>query len=392
MQQWTFTIERELMKNTALRLSYIGNHGSNLEQRLAWNSAESALNYENQTGLQVQPGANGTDLRRPNVNWNGTVESHVGYSNSNSVQAQVERRFSSGLSFQWSYTYDHILTTTDSGGFSDGSDGALVPLNSTIFGDPNLTLSQRLKLVYANSGQVPPQMIKWNGIYELPFGKGKHFGNNVSGALNEIVGGWQVAFIGSWQSGSWMGVNTSTAGLPSNSEYLFGNPTLNSNQQLTMNIFGLSQQLWFKGDFDPTQATNVNLSQLEQLVPVNRGQRVLHPLGSDFSNLVPVKLANGQTVLTSYTDNFTWNPGYFFLSPSAWNEDLSLFKYFEIKERLKLRVTADFFNALNHPEFYLPGSLASGGPNNLNTNTGLLNLSKQVNSPRIIQFTARLEF
>ena len=140
MQQWTFTIERELMKNTALRLSYIGNHGSNLEQRLAWNSAESALNYENQTGLQVKPGGTGADLRRPNLNWNGTVESHVGYSNSNSVQAQVERRFSSGLSFQWSYTYDHILTTTDAGGFSDGSDGALVPRDSNILRQSELDL------------------------------------------------------------------------------------------------------------------------------------------------------------------------------------------------------------------------------------------------------------
>lgn len=392
MQQWTFTIERELMKNTSLRLSYIGNHGSNLEQRLAWNSAESALNYENQTGLQVQPGTNGRDLRRPNPNWNGTVESHVGYSNSNSVQAQVERRFSSGLSFQWSYTYDHILTTTDAGGFSDGSDGALVPENSTILGNPNLTLAQRLKLVYANSGQVPPQMIKWNGIYELPFGKGKHFASRVSGPLNQIVGGWQVAFIGTWQSGSWMGVNTSSSGLPANSEYLFGNPVLNSNQQLDLNIFGHNQQLWFKGDFDPTQATSVSLSQLEQLVPVDRSQRALHPVGSNFSNLVLVKLANGQIVETSVTDNFTWNPGYFFLSPGAWNQDLSLFKYFEIKERLRLRFTSDFFNVFNHPVFYLPGSLNSNGTSNLNTNTGLLNLSKQVNDPRIIQFSLRLEF
>src|SRR6202035_3343226 len=104
MQQWTFTIERELAKNMPLRLSYIGTHGSNLEQRLAWNAAESAYNYEVRTGTQVLPGAAGADARRPNPNWNGTVESHVGYSNSHSIQAQIERRFSGGLSFQWSYT------------------------------------------------------------------------------------------------------------------------------------------------------------------------------------------------------------------------------------------------------------------------------------------------
>ena len=183
MQQWTFTIERELMKNTALRLSYIGTHGSNLEQRLAWNSAEAALNYETRTGLAIQPGGAGTDLRRLNPNWNGTFESHVGYSNSNSFQAEIQRRFSGGLAFQLFYTYNHTLTTSDESGFGDGSGGALVPENSTINGNPSLTLSQRLRLVYANSALVPPQRITWNGIYELPFGKGKKFAANASKPL-----------------------------------------------------------------------------------------------------------------------------------------------------------------------------------------------------------------
>src|SRR5258708_5613659 len=90
-QQWTLTLERQLMKDTSLRLSYIGNHGSNLEQRLGWNSSEAQWNYQSQTGLAADPNA---DLRRPNPEWNGTVESHVGYSNSQSFQAEINRRFS----------------------------------------------------------------------------------------------------------------------------------------------------------------------------------------------------------------------------------------------------------------------------------------------------------
>ena len=35
--EFNVTFEREVMKETALRLSYIGNHGSNLEQRWRWN-------------------------------------------------------------------------------------------------------------------------------------------------------------------------------------------------------------------------------------------------------------------------------------------------------------------------------------------------------------------
>lgn len=30
--EWHFTIEREVMKETSIRLSYVGNHGANLER------------------------------------------------------------------------------------------------------------------------------------------------------------------------------------------------------------------------------------------------------------------------------------------------------------------------------------------------------------------------
>jgi len=148
-----------------------------------------------------------------------------------------------------------------------------------------------------------------------------------------------------------------------------------------MNIFGHNQELFFRGGFDPTLAANVDLAKLEALVPADRSQRVLRPLGTDFSNRLPFKLANGQTVLTTLTDNLSWNAQNFLLGPRSWNQDLSLFKYFEITEKLRLRFTSDFFNCLNHP-------------NDLNPNptTGLIDLSRQSNDPRIIQLSLRLEF
>ncbi len=373
MQQWTVSLEYALQKNTSLRISYIGNHGSNLEQRVALNQPESAWNYQTRTGLEVQPGAAGADARRVDPNWNPTMISHVGYSNSTSFQAQLQHRFSQGLSLQWFYVYSHILTTSDSGGFSDGSDGALVPLNGNILGEPSLSLSQRLKLVYYNTSQVPPHLISWNGIYELPFGRNKKFASNVSKALNEVVGGWQVAFIGTWRSGFWMGINPS--------EYIYGNPVLGANQRLTMNIFGQNQMLYFAGDFDPTGATNVSLNQLEALVPVDRNNRAIHPAGSGFNGRLPFTLANGQVVQTTITDNLTWDPHNFFLGPRSWSADATLFKYLDITERVRLRLAGDFFNFLNHPNDLNP-----------NTTTGLINLGQQPNDPRTIQIGARVEF
>jgi hypothetical protein len=50
-------------------------------------------------------------------------------------------------------------------------------------------------------------------------------------------------------------------------------------------------------------------------------------------------------------------------------------------ERVKLRLTGDFFNAFNHPN-----------DNNPSSTTGLINLGVQSNAARIIQISARLEF
>jgi hypothetical protein len=149
--------------------------------------------------------------------------------------------------------------------------------------------------------------VRWNGIYELPFGRGKKFASNVSRPLNLAVGGWQIAFIGAWQSGNWSWVNPG--------DYLFGNPTLDSDQRLTMNIFGKTQQLYFRGDFDPTFATNVDMAKLTQLVPVDRTQRILRPLGPNFDNKEPFQLADGSVRLTTVSDNVNWNARNFFLGP-----------------------------------------------------------------------------
>src|SRR6185437_9389308 len=372
--------------NTVLKLSYIGTHGSNLQQFVDTNAATSRYNYQAQTGLQAPTNA---DLRRVNPNWNLTgsngVLEHIGYSNSTSFQADIERRFSNGLAFQFFYTYDHAMGTNDTGGYAYGAaslngnftNGNLaigsVPANNEIIGNPNLTLSQRLKFIYTNSSQVPPQRISWNGLYELPFGKGKKFGSNSNWAVNALIGGWQIGFIGTWENGFWLGVNSGN--------YIFANPALSSDKRLKMHIFGKNQQLWFAGYFNPAGATNVNLSQLENVVPLDPGQRAIQPLGSKFDNRVPQTLANGTVVNTSITDNLSWNPRNFFLGPPSFSEDASLFKYFNFGERFRLRLSGDFFNVFNHPVDVNP-----------NATTGLVDLSTQVNAPRIIQVGARFEW
>ncbi len=376
-RSWHFTIEREIMRNTALRLSYIGTQGRDLEQRFAINSRESEWNYQARTG-QVRP--SNPDLRRANPNWRFRAANHTGYSNNHLAQIEVERRFSDGLSFQIFYTFTRMLTTTDAGGFTSGNGNINatngryeVPENIQILGAPNMTYEERLRLGYINSASVPPHRVTWNGLYDLPFGQGKKWGTNISKGLNQLIGGWQVAFIGTWRSGYWRGVHPS--------RYLFGDPTLDPDERLEMTIFGRRQRLWFRGDFDPTRATDVDQAKLQQLVPVDRGKRVLRPLGPNFDNRMPQVLADGTVRMTRITDNVNWNARNFFLGPGFWNLDFSVFKNFIFTETKRLRFTADFFNVFNHPNDVNP-----------NSRTGLQDLSRQANEPRIIQFSLRFEW
>jgi hypothetical protein len=369
-QSWHLTLEREVLPNTALRLSYIGDHGSDLEQNLGLN-AQVEYTYVART-KQAPPG--NRDLMRVNKDWEfGGTKTRTGYSNTNSAQVELERRYSKGMAFQVFYTFTRSLTTSDAGGFTNGggttnpnaTDGqGSIPENISFFGEPNLSYDDRLRVLYHNSTNVPAHRVRYNGIFDLPFGNGKTWGKDLTGVLNQVLGGWQVATIGEWRGGLWGSVDST--------RFLQGDPTLSPDQRSIITFQGRPQRIWFKGDFS--------------LTPDDRSQRVLRPLGSDFSNRLPIVLANGTTRLTPVTNVVNPNARAFYQGPGAWNTDFSLFKNFKINESMNVRFTADFFNVFNHPNNNGPGQPG------FNVTTGLQDLSTQQNDPRIIQFSLRFDF
>ena len=377
-QSFHVSLERELPFQTALRVSYIGEHGRDLEQKFALNTREAEFNYISRTKLA--PPAN-RDLLRVNPNWNvANAVNRTGYSNTHSGQVELERRFSKGVAFQWFYVFSSSFATTDAGGFDSGNTGinsggggGQVPENINLFGAPNLSYDQRLRLVYFRSTNVPQHRIRYNTIVDLPFGRGKMFGGNASGFVNQFIGGWQVAAIGDWRSGLRMSVSP---GL-----YQFGDIRIDANQRPEMTIFGQRQRLWFRGDFNPALATNVTGGNLTALVPLAYGERVARPLGPNFNNQLPITLANGTVRNVPIGELYNYSPRANFFGPGAWNADLSLFKNFRFLEAGNIRFTADFFNAFNHPVDVAP-----------NTTTGLQNLGVQANTPRTIQLSLRVEW
>ena len=126
---------------------------------------------------------------------------HNGYSNTHSLQAEVERRYSNGLAFQWFYTYAHSLTTSDTGGFNFGSSGInssgsgsafAVPENGLIWGAPNLSEDERLRLGYANSTEVSASTYALErASRSFRSEEAKIWPGHVQG-LNLVFGGWQI--------------------------------------------------------------------------------------------------------------------------------------------------------------------------------------------------------
>jgi hypothetical protein len=115
------------------------------------------------------------------------------------MQVQVTKRTSAGLTVLASYSWSKNLTNADSeypseaGWEGNGNAGALNVYN--------------LKAEKALSEFDIPQRVVLAWTYDLPFGKGRQFANK-GGAVNELVGGWKIAAVQKYQSGTPLSVTS----------------------------------------------------------------------------------------------------------------------------------------------------------------------------------------
>ena len=123
--------------------------------------------------------------QNPNI---GQIElfTNAGSYNYNSVQAEIRRRFSQGLYFQANYTFSKNLTDT-------------VGTSQQLF-EPYLQ-NQNPELDKQRADFDQTHVFNFNGIYQLPFGKGKMFLNN-GGIVDKIFGGWEISGLAQWTTGA----------------------------------------------------------------------------------------------------------------------------------------------------------------------------------------------
>jgi hypothetical protein len=109
----------------------------------------------------------------------------IGTANYNALQVQLDKRYSSGFSYQVAYTWSKSLSEDD-GWF--GVEGQVVQ-------DPYHPSAS-----YGLSGTNIPNVFSANGLYQIPVGPGKRFstGNKF---FDYIVGNWQLNNIFTWRDG-----------------------------------------------------------------------------------------------------------------------------------------------------------------------------------------------
>lgn len=196
--QWNVTVSREVMKDTVVEASYIGNNGSYIWRRgVPYNPV--TLNSRLQIAQAQRTNSEGVNaLVNANKVYKGlgpiTASESSGDSNYNALQVWVNRRFSNQLAFQAAYTWSHAITN--------------VPLTSfqTATTDPfNYDLDR------GNADLDRRQMFVANAVYVLPSFKSQ------GAFVSQLLGDWQLNGIVSFLDGTPVDVTSGvdTAGLGS---------------------------------------------------------------------------------------------------------------------------------------------------------------------------------
>jgi len=177
VQQFNVQYQYQLTDSTALSVGYVGTRGRNLI--LYYNLNGTAYTTDTSVPCPVAgrtlgncyPGLGGVTVRDDN-----------GKSQYDSLQVQLNRRFTRG----WQYIAAYTFSKT-----KDNGEGAFDNTASGNFIEPFTT--SRLDF---------PHVFSFESIYELPYGRGRSFGSDIPKALDYVIGGWSLNGIYRAQSGN----------------------------------------------------------------------------------------------------------------------------------------------------------------------------------------------
>ncbi|MBI3208770.1 MAG: carboxypeptidase regulatory-like domain-containing protein [Candidatus Solibacter usitatus] len=354
VEQWNAGFQRELPGHALLTVSYGGGHGVKLPlhfnandinpvlfgakgdaaaisalQRLYPNPFFGLIRAGNQSNANIS--AQLLNARFPQYSTLQLQYMPWGNSSYNSMQVSLSKSMRSGFStrvaFTWSKSLGNInnLTTADSVGE----------------GNANYQNSYARAIERSVATVDIPRRLALNATYEVPFGKRRKYGANANPWLRAAFGGWQTNTIFTIQDG--LPLQFTGTGQPA---YGGSRP----------NYVSLDPQAYTTGAIE------------DRLGGVSGGPGYLDrtafrlPQSFEFGNVPRV---NGV-----------------FRGPRPFNLNLSLNKYFPIRERARMQFRGEVFNPLNHPIF--------GNPNAQFGNAAFGTIGGLTNRPRNVQFGLKL--
>jgi hypothetical protein len=314
IEQYNVTYEREFGWSTGVRVSYVGSRQHGLIGGVDLNMlrpSDVPFGVHNEEGDLCTPGddcfVSAEDAaRRPFPSLGSFLASYgnIGRGKSNALQIEVNRRFARGLTFNLSYT----LLDQKSSGLDTGNS----TLGGTIYNqfNPDTDLSR--------DGFVSRHRFVSYGAFDIPYGRGRSFGNQISGWADTVAGGWQ----------------------------------------LTWNMFAKSgtgfTPYWNCNNCDPVFPGNIGSEFTDAIGDFNGQGFRANVIGDPYAGVSGDQFFNPAAfaVPTTGADVFD-NPNVakrnVLLGPGTWGVNLGVHKFFSLSERTKLEVGADFNNVFNHP-------------------------------------------
>lgn len=324
VQQYNVNLERQLPGDIVLTVGYAGSKSSHIlvdGQNLNVSSPAACGVVPGYT-LGCGPGGSAFGTPFPQF---GTIANinDIGKARYDSLQIKAETKSARhGLYALLGYTYAKNTDTGFSDGVGTSAGATYFPLPGTANLDKALSQVQ-LKHNFTTSV-----------IYNLPFGRGKQFGNDWSTPIDAVLGGWEFDIIEKITSGFPIFITDGN----NQSGVTFASNANRPNQICSGRLDNGTIQQFF----------NTNC-----FVSAPAGE-----LGD--ANRTPL-----------------YGPGFV-------NTDFSAIKHFRIRETVGMEFRAEFFNLFNHAQFFLPnGDLSS---------SSFGQITQTVNNPRLIQFALKLTF
>ncbi|MDE1178451.1 MAG: TonB-dependent receptor [Edaphobacter sp.] len=281
VNQWNLTLEHQVNSSLVVRSSYVGSKGTHLGIALNENVAI--------------PGPGSVTARSPYPAYS-TIQAweNRGVSSYNALQLSAEQRAWHGLQYLASYTWSHSIDE-GSGGNSSSSESRV-----------NIQNPRNLSADYGLSDFDHRHVFTFSPVYELPFGRGRQYASSINPLLNQVIGGWDLTSILTWQSGAPFSVSMS------------------SNSSLNTGTF-----------LRPNRICNGNLPS---------GQRTLAAYYNTSCFVNPAQYTFGNTGRN------------ILIGPMYQTIDVGLHKDFHIYESLGMQFRAEAFNIMNTANFSFPGN------------------------------------